>query len=483
VSAVPSDFYARWRSSAVGADTLREASKGAPPSERLLQQVWFHQRLLREQLLTGDGRRVRVLHPGFWNREGGPDFRQAVVQFGEDSPRSGDIEVDLAPANWRAHAHDRNPAFEGVILHVVWDGEVRDNQAPPVLALKTRLDAPLEELNLWSGSEAVQVLPDSQTGQCHGPLGGLAPGLVVELLQQAAQARLQAKAHQLQARARQVGCEQALWEGLFRALGYKRNVWPMQRVAELLPEVLARELPGDTPLLVLQSRLLGVSGLLPTELSQQTAGRAAPYFRRIWDHWWRERDAFSDFILPRMVWRFNGLRPANQPQRRLALAAHWLAAGGLSAGLENWLRNSVADRCLPASLLELLQPEPDPFWSWHWGLGSPRLAKPQPLLGEKRVTDLAMNVVLPWFWMRAAAGQNVALQRQVEQRYFAWPIGEDNAVLRLTRQRLFGGAAPRLPRTAALQQGLLQVVRDFCDHVDALCNQCRFPELVQQVRG
>jgi Ni,Fe-hydrogenase III component G len=30
-------------------------------------------------------------------------------------------------------------------------------------------------------------------------------------------------------------------------------------------------------------------------------------------------------ILPRPAWKFHGLRPANHPQRRLALAAHWLA--------------------------------------------------------------------------------------------------------------------------------------------------------------
>ena len=480
---VPPSFYARWRSSALGVDTLREAGKEALPPERLLQQIWFHQRLLRGQLLTADGHRVRVLHPGFWCREGGPDFRQAVVQFGDDSPRSGDVEVDLVAANWRAHAHDRNPAFRGVILHVVWEGAARDPQAPPVLSVKTRLDAPLEELSLWLGSEAAQILPSAQTGQCHGPLGGLAAGPVVELLRQAAQARLQAKAHQLQARARQVGCEQALWEGLFRALGYKHNAWPMQRVAELLPEVLARDRPGDQALLALQSRLLGVSGLLPTELPRRDAGRASPYFRQVWDNWWRAREAFSDLVLPRAVWRFHGLRPNNQPQRRLALAAHWLAAGGLSTRLERWLKDSTADQSLAGSLLQQLQVDPDPFWSWHWSLSSPRLAQPQPLLGEKRLTDLAMNVVLPWFWMRTAAGQNADLQCRVEQRYFAWPRGEDNAVLRLARQRLFGGASPPLPRTAAMQQGVLQIVRDFCDHANAVCDQCGFPELVNDLKN
>jgi hypothetical protein len=457
---------------------LREVGKGEAPPERLLQQVWLHQRLLREQLVTTDGRRLRVLHPGFWNREGGPDFRRAVVQFGNNAPLRGDIEVDLASANWRTHAHDRNPAFREVVLHVVWDGEGQDNKAPPVLALRARLDSPLDELMLWLSSDAVHHLPDSQAGRCAGPLCRLEPKAVADLLQQAALARLQAKAHELHARARQVGCEQALWEGLFRALGYKHNMWPMQRVAELLPEVLARELPADRSVLVLQSRLLGVSGLLPTELPRPAVDRTGRYFRRVWDHWWRERDAFSELILPRQVWRFHGVRPANQPQRRLALAAHWLSTGGFSARLEKWLTEPATDRVLAPSLLALLQVDSDRFWSWHWSLSSPRLGKPQPLLGENRLTDLAMNVVLPWFWMRAAAGQNATMQRQVEQRYFAWPRSEDNAVLRLARQRLFSGTPPPLPRTAATQQGLLQIVRDFCDHADALCDQCHFPAFV-----
>ncbi|MDW8310608.1 MAG: hypothetical protein RMK20_14635, partial [Verrucomicrobiales bacterium] len=56
---------------------------------------------------------------------------------------------------------------------------------------------------------------------------------------------------------------------------------------------------------------------------------------------------------------------------------------------------------------------------------------------------------------------------------------QDNAVLRLARARLLGGA-PLRPAGAALQQGLIQVVRDFCEHSNALCEQCRFPELVRR---
>ncbi len=134
---------------------------------------------------------------------------------------------------------------------------------------------------------------------------------------------------------------------------------------------------------------------------------------------------------------------------------------------------------LADSLLETLQVEPDDFWSWHCTFRSARFKKAQPLLGATRVTDLAINVVLPWLWIRAVEGKNPALQRALERRYLAWPPGQDNSVLRLARERLFGGAAPRALPSAAAQQGLIQIVRDFCDHSNSICDHCKLPELVR----
>src|SRR5437870_8072381 len=165
--------------------------------------------------------------------------------------------------------------------------------------------------------------------------------------------------------------------------------------------------------------------------------------------------------MPRSLWRFHGLRPANHPQRRLALAAHWLARGDLSAHLEKWGTTIAEDPGLTTSLLTKLQAGSDEFWAWHWTLRSKRLARPQPLLGATRVTDLAVNVILPWLGSRAAEEKNQAAQQEIERRYLSWPRAEDNAVLRLARQRLLGGASPRSLPGAAAQQGLLQIVRDF----------------------
>jgi len=52
-------------------------------------------------------------------------------------------------------------------------------------------------------------------------------------------------------------------------------------------------------------------------------------------------------------------------------------------------------------------------------------------------------------------------------------------VLKLARQRLLGAGKTRALRTASAQQGLMLVVRDFCVHSNAVCDHCRFPELVR----
>ncbi len=504
------NYYAVWRGQCRAADSLRD--KDGFPAERLLQAVWRHQRLRRDQLTTSDGKAVRVLHPGFASVEGGPDFRGAVIQIGDEPPRSGDVEIDLHSHGWHAHGHDRNPNFRNVILHVVWEtgapaSDTARNERPLTLPIKNSLDAPLGELSQWLESESSSAFPENLRGQCSAPLRELDEPRLALLLRQAARVRLEAKAAQFSARARHAGWEQALWEGLFRALGYKHNAWPMQNLAESRPLWPC----GAKSPLAFQARLLGIGGLLPAELTRSQKS-ADTHLRRVWDGWWRERDEFADITLPRAVWQFHGLRPANHPQRRLALAAHWLADKNFISKIEKWCAAETAwERRRPAgmsllieaasspagrqrsretsgcgdaeklssSLHEILQVGCDEFWSWHWTFKSARLAKPQPLLGGARAADLAVNVILPWLWARAAEGKSATLQREIERRYFGWPAGEDNAVLKLARQRLLGTASRRALRSAAAQQGLMQIVRDFCAHSNAICDHCRLPECVR----
>lgn len=473
----PENLYQRWRKARSVPAQLRDQEPRQPPPERLLQLIWMHQRLRRDDAHTTDGRPVVVLHPGFWNREAGPDFREAVIQIGEPPARVGDVEVDLCSGGWSQHQHQANPAYRNVILHVVWESAGAGSDALPTMAVREWIDAPLAELECWLGGLNAADLPPALRGACVDPLSRLAGGGFEEMLRQAARVRLEQKAARFRARARHAGWEQALWEGLFGALGYKHNVWALRRLAELLPRFRASVDGRPLSARRWQVLLLGVAGLLPDALDRSSRDTDA-FLSSLWNEWWRERARFAEDLIPRGLWRFHGMRPANHPARRLALAAHWLADPTWLDRLEGWLAEDIPDRRLPATLLERWQVAPHDYWSWHWTLRSGHLARPRPWLGLQRVTDLAMNVVLPWLWSRAGTGGDPALLERAEHRYFAWPVAQDNAVLRLARQRLLAGRSLPKPRRAADQQGMLQIVRDFCDHANALCQSCPFPDLV-----
>jgi hypothetical protein len=415
-----------------------------------------------------------VLHPGFWNREAGPDFLRAIIRFGDTKPVSGDVEIDLLPSGWRSHGHATNPAYRQVVLHVVWKAGAGPVPLPTV-ALENQLDAPLEELELWVGG-AGDMPREWLAGQCSAPLRRLSPQQLAEIIQQAAVVRMETKARLLRARARVAGWHAALWEGLFRALGYKHNGWPMQRLAELLclAEGAARPEPPHLRE-VWEARLLGLAGLLPLE------PRSGTHARRLWDLWWRERAAFEDHLLPASLWRLNGVRPVNHPQRRLALAACWLSDPSWVQRLESWFRATPSGPEAEHSLTAILRPETPGFWRRHHTLTAREAFSPLPLLGAGRVNEIAVNVILPWFWARAVAGGDTAARQYVESLLLGWSPGEDNTVLKLARARLFDGETPVLRNSASLQQGLLQIVRDFCGYSNALCDQCPLPSLLQQL--
>ena len=86
--------------------------------EKLLQVIWNEQ-LLKPPIRGAGGQEIKVIHPGIWNVEAGPDFRDAVLVIDGVTHR-GSVEIHLRPGNWTEHGHQHDPAYAAAILHVVW---------------------------------------------------------------------------------------------------------------------------------------------------------------------------------------------------------------------------------------------------------------------------------------------------------------------------------------------------------------------------
>ena len=466
--------YETWRRDAIAVRGYREGDGKVP--ERALQIIWQQQRL-KPELKLGDGRKVRVWHPGFWNHEPGPDFRDAMIQIDDDPVLRGDVEVDVELGGWKAHGHDRNPMFANTILRVVFD--LPSKSKAPVLPLKPHLDGPWPALLEWAMMEPSGELPKRLKGNCCAPLRALGDEGLRELLKDASLVRLQTKAALFRARAKHCGWEQSLFEGLFAGLGYKNNVWPMRRLAESVLSGSAIN-SSRSEEAVVQATLLGLSGLMPPDWKAEDRERD-DYLDELWSVWWRLRESMESQALPAGLWNFAGVRPANRPERRLALAAQWLVTGDLIGRIEEWCEEQPIDRVVVDSLKKVLSQREGSFWDEHFTFTSNPMNKPAPLIGKDRIHDLAVNAVLPWLHARAKSGRNLMLLKRIEARYLAWPKSADNSVLRLARQRLLGTQSSRVLKTAAHQQGLLQIVRDFCARSDAVCTNCPFPNYVERL--
>ena len=105
------------------------------------------------------------------------------------------------------------------------------------------------------------------------------------------------------------------------------------------------------------------------------------------------------------------------------------------------------------------------------------------LIGESRITEILANVLFPfWFSENVRHGGSVLGRIDVWSEYAKLPARLSNRRLETAATRLFGNNPRRTQflKTAAHQQGLLQIYEDFCLQDNSDCAQCPFPEQMRK---
>ncbi|NEV93918.1 DUF2851 family protein [Psychroflexus sp. YR1-1] len=108
--------------------------------EAFLHSLWKYKKLNMTQLKTTRGEELQILHTGLHNEtESGPDFFKAEIQL-DGQHWVGNLEIHLRSSDWYAHHHETDPAYDNVILHVVWEDDMsvfrKDETEIPCLELK-----------------------------------------------------------------------------------------------------------------------------------------------------------------------------------------------------------------------------------------------------------------------------------------------------------------------------------------------------------
>jgi hypothetical protein len=446
---------------------LRETGTPAP-TEMEMQALWFEQ-LYQPTLATDDGRTVEIIQPGFWNHTGGPDFARAAMRFsGSDEVVVGPVEIHLRADDWHLHGHHADPAYDDTILHVVWEKSKTGKtffpatsvfRRVPQVVLGAHLVAPWPELQpLCTELARQQPRPGAVAGRCSTELARLSPDRVLDIVRTAGLYRARQKAKRWFWRGRVAGPEQALFEALAEALGYHSNQRPMRLIAQRLPLEKLRRLEPTARLAL----LFGVAGFLPGENAARLHAEPRDWLRKLWEIWWKARGPLDHGLLARSHWKLAGLRPLNRPERRLAALAQVVP-------LIPKLRAAVTARD-DARFADLLLAVRDPFWEKHATLSGAGLAKPCRLIGEERVRDILTNI----FWPLVSLDDPDAARRGLTEMTAA-----PNSAARIATQRtLVAQLTARQRREALVQQGLLQIFRDYCLSDCSQCRDCTFPEAV-----
>lgn len=107
--------------------------------EDFLHYLWKFKKFDTSNLETSSKEQITIVHSGQYLQLAGPDFFNAQIIIGNQK-WAGNVEIHLKSSDWYVHHHERDEAYENVILHVVWehDAEIfgKDNVEIPVLELR-----------------------------------------------------------------------------------------------------------------------------------------------------------------------------------------------------------------------------------------------------------------------------------------------------------------------------------------------------------
>ncbi len=444
-------------------------------TERHLQAVWLEQKYMRP-LMTADGEPIKVISPGLWNTEAGPDFLKAHLKIG-DKELKGDIEIHLNDASWYAHKHHEDERYDMVVLHVAfW---VPANQNPIISRcgnqvrtthLENYMTIPLARLVQLIDLDLYPYKRFTGSGQCSQSLfKNLSEEKIEKLFSSAAYWRCEKKVEYLQSRFPDRTMQLA--GGIAMALGYKHNA---EAFIDLFAALLRYRDLSEHELLAIA---LGCCGFFEERFVKWEHSNSYRQLRLLW---WGKKDE-ADF---QADLRLDHIRPLNHPVRRLAYMAKllqdprmedlWFKLINIWCDFASKDFSSVGTRIIKQQLLDLVPDYQDPYWNSHF------LFEPQSgghaisFIGKDTKAEIVINVFIPLLQALVKESGNSKWWESFQHLYHTFR-GITTSKSRYLQHRFFGNSPKAaILNTARLSQGAYQIHKDFCLHYEASCEGCPF---------
>lgn len=409
--------------------------------EAFLHSLWKYKKLNMTQLKTTRGEELQILHTGLHNQtESGPDFFKAEVVI-DKQHWAGNLEIHLKSSDWYAHHHETDPAYDNVILHVVWEDDMsifrKDETEIPCLELKPYVSK--------SQIEAYKELFENKSDKwinCESHFNEVDEFKLNNWLERLYVERLEDK-NQL----------------ILNVLKVSRNNWD-EVGFKLMAKAFGLNVNGEAFLQMssaadfkvfqkcfqhpvhLEALCFGLCGMLPAESEDAYVQKLQKEFDFLKQKFQLNAPAASQV-------KYFRLRPDNFPSIRLSQFCHLYA--------EHPQIFSKLIQCkTKKELYDLLEARTSAYWETHYSFGKQSRFKIKKL--SKSFKDLLIiNTIVPLKF----AYQSYKGQLDFEEHIY--PIisslnSESNRIV-----KGFEKLKPKVSKSALESQALIQLKNNYCD--------------------
>ncbi|MBL4753073.1 MAG: DUF2851 family protein [Flavobacteriales bacterium] len=411
--------------------------------EDFLHHLWKYRNLTSQIQFSSKGQRIEIIHPGWHNRDAGPDFFNARIRI-DGLEWAGNVELHVKSSDWVTHGHSSDRAYDSVILHVVYEDDqpekLRDVHFP-TLALKGCVD-----VSVMDKYEALKR--NESFVPCASAISGILDNkaLISSYMERLFVEKLEFKVALITKllKVNNGDWNETYYQWLARSFGLGKNRLPFELLARSVPlSILEKE---GYKLEQLEALFFGQAGFLFDKAED-------PYTAQLQGRYRSLRCKYELEPLDAHLWKFSRLRPGNFPTLRIAQFAALVHAK--SAGLQQVVEMENINVLYQCFKLKAAN-----YWSTHSKFG--RAASHRPIkLGQQSVDSILINAVLPILFAYGRKVDRLDLEERAISLMGAIKT-ESNTILSSWKELgLSTGSAME-------SQALIHLKKEYCDHKKCL---------------
>jgi hypothetical protein len=404
-------------------------------TEEFLQYIWKFKNFAVNDLRTLKGEPIRLIKTGEHNSNAGPDFLNSQVMIGEVR-WAGSVEIHTRASEWKRHGHSTDPAYDNVILHVVYENDLGgDENNIPVLELKDHI-AENTLINYKLLLESRNFIPcEAQAGKVDEFTKSLwIDRILVE--------RLESRLEGIHTKLEKTNDDwrEVFYQYLGRNFGFKVNSEAFERLTESIPMRTLAKHKGN--LKQIEALLFGQAGFLEGDHEDE-------YPKALKKEYGFLQKKYGLLPLKRSQWKFLRMRPDNFPSCRIAEFA------ALVNTSEN-LFSKILDIKEIKDIEKLFEAEASQYWNTHYIFDKAAAKSHLKVLGKQSIENILINTVTPMLYAYGHF-RGKTYQKEKALRILEATAPEKNNIT--NRLELLGFEN----NSASQSQGLLHLKKEYCD--------------------